>query len=417
MDNECTKVFFDIQKKKHNRVLVLEGSARSSKTWSICQYLIGEICISNSLKIPLSVTVCRERLTWLKSSVLKDFLTVLDSLKLYRSYFFNKTECIYHLGISEITFIGLDEPQKLHGRKQDIFWLNEAIETQFKDFEQLIIRTTRQGILDYNPSSETHWIYDKVLKRDDVAFLHSTYKDNDFLEPAIIQEIERLEPTPENIKAGTADEVSWKIYGLGVRASPKGLIYPEITIVKALPPEEDCKKIFYGLDFGFTNDPTAIVKVALAHGELWIKELVYERGLVNTHNPLKPQQKSIEQRLREIRPKHKIWADSAEPKSIQEIKDRGFSIYGADKGKDSVVNGIDLIKRYKLNVTEDSLNLIKEFRNYKWDTDYNTGEPLNKPIDNWNNGLDSLRYCCLMELQRPFASLTQMRSLGGSVYD
>jgi len=319
---------------------------------------------------------------------------------------------------STIEFIGLDDPQRLHGRKQNITFINEAIECDFASYSQLIIRTSEKIILDYNPSSELHWIYDKVCTRDDCDFFHSTYKDNKaFLECAIIQEIERLEPTPENIKAGTADEVSWKIYGLGVCASPKGLIYPEITIVKTLPPEEDCKKIFYGLDFGFTNDPTAIVKVALAHGELWIQELIYERGLVNTHNPLKPQQKSIEQRLREIRPKHKIWADSAEPKSIQEIKNRGFCIYGADKGKDSIINGIDLIKCYKLNVTEGSLNLIKEFRNYKWDTNPYTGESLNKPIDNWNHGLDSLRYCCLMELQRPFASLIQMQSLGGSIYD
>jgi phage terminase large subunit len=137
----------------------------------------------------------------------------------------------------------------------------------------LIIRTGRLGILDYNLSSESHWVYDKVWNRDDAILIPPTYKDNPFLEPAIMQEIERLEPTPENIKAGKADEVSWKIYGLGVRASPKGLIYPEITVVKTLPPEEDCKKIFYGMDFGFTNDPTAIVKVALAHGSFGFRNL------------------------------------------------------------------------------------------------------------------------------------------------
>jgi len=402
--------------KSKKRIIVLEGSSRSGKTYSIIQYLI-----YRALTEKLFITVARDKLTWLKGSVLRDFFSILeDHFRLFTPDSFNKSESIYTFDNGSIvSFIGLDEAQKVHGRKQDIVWLNEAMEVDINSFNQLAIRTTKQIILDYNPSSESHWIYDRVCTRDDCDFFHSTYKDNPFLEREVKEEIERLEPTPENIKNGTADETSWKIYGLGVRASPKGLIFPNFTIVKELPPESERKKQGYGLDFGFTNDPTALIHVVLAHGELYLDELIFKRGLTNIINPKATHQASIESEINSIRISKflPIYADSAEPKSIQDLKNAGFNIKGADKGQDSIINGIDIIKRYKLNVTERSLNLIKELRNYKWQEDKATGTTLNKPIDAFCHGIDSVRYYALMELRQPFFSLVHMQSLGWSVYD
>jgi hypothetical protein len=198
------------------RIIVNEGSSRSTKTYSILQYVITE-CLNAKIR----VTVCRAKLTWLKSTVIPDFKEVMHKqFNEWDEDSWNKSDSIYYFNNgSEISFVGIDEKQKLHGRKQEIAWVNEAVEIEQGEFTQLLLRTTKRLILDYNPAYESHWIYDKVIPRDDCTFIKSTYKDNPFLEPEIVQEIERLEPTPENIKQGTADEVSWKIYGLGERAA------------------------------------------------------------------------------------------------------------------------------------------------------------------------------------------------------
>lgn len=391
------------------RIIVNEGSSRSTKTYSIIQYLIGD-----ALKRPQKITITRAKLTWLKATVLPDFFAILENhFGLYNPRNHHKAEHIYQLRGSEFHFVGLDEPQKLHGRKQDKVWINEAIEAKKKDFNQLALRTTDQLLLDYNPSTDTHWIYDSVIPRDDCTFIKSTYKDNPFLEPAIVAEIERLELTPYNIEMGTADEVAWKIYGLGERATQRGLIFGDSKIVDEMPPLEDCKKRFFGLDFGYTNDPTALIEVRLAYGELWLRELIYERGLTNIKNPNNVHQPSIQGRFEEVgidKRRDKVWADSAEPKSIQDLRNCGYNVSPVKKGQDSVREGIDTMKRYKINIVKSSVNLIKERNNYKWAEDKD-GRPTNKPIDAFNHGWDGSRYGCMMELDKPVAK-PSIRRLG-----
>ena len=392
-----SKVFTKIRT-ANTRYVVNEGSSRSTKTFSIIQYLIYK-----ALEEKRAITIARAKLTWLKASLYMDFLEIIsDHFKIYSPKNHNKTEMLYTFDNgSFFRFLGLDESQKVHGLKSNIAWINEAVEANEKSVKQIALRTTYQIIIDYNPSFEQHWIYDSICTRDDCTLIHSTYKDNPFLEQAIVEEIERLEPTEKNIEQGTADEVSWKIYGLGIRAAHRGLIFSDIQICKELPPEEEWKKSFYGLDFGYTNDPSALVLVVYAHGNLYFKEIFYERGLVNRKNPKRPDQKSIEQRLEEFRVKKDvvIWADSAEPKSIQEIANAGwYNIRPVHKGPDSVVNGIETIKRYKCFIEESSLNLIKEKNNYKWREDKD-GKTLNQPIDAWNHGLDAMRYVCMMEFR------------------
>lgn len=401
-DIKISKVFKKIYQ-ANTRIIVNEGSSRSTKTYSIIQFLI-DIGLKNT---GLKFTICRLKLTWLKATLMPDFYDILENqFHCYNPAFKKDNGLRYILNNNEYSFIGLDEAQKLHGRKQDYVWINEAIEAKQKDFKQFAIRTTKQIILDYNPSTDSHWIYDTVITRDDCTFIKSTYKDNPFLTDVIINEIERLEPTPENIAQGTADETSWKIYGLGERASQEGLIFGgDVGLTDFWPPLDECKKRFYGLDFGYTNDPTTLIEIRLHRGILYFKELIFETGLVNIKNENRKGQKSIEgEMLRlEIPFNAHIWADSAEPKSIQEIRNAGwFNFRGAKKGADSIVNGIDTIKRYPSFITNDSVKLIKERNNYKWAVDKN-GKATNKPIDNWNHGWDGIRYGCISELDKPVA--------------
>ena len=252
-----------------------------------------------------------------------------------------------------------------------------------------------------------------MIPRNDAEFIKSTYKDNPFLSDEIRNEIERLEPTPENIEQGTADEVSWKIYGLGERAAHKGLIFGNAKIVKDLPPESEWKKCFYGLDFGFTNDPTAFSRIVLAHGELWLKQLIYKRGLTNTVNINNKSQESIEDYFVQLNiPKSAvIWADSAEPKSIKDLQNAGwFNLKGAAKGPDSIINGINTLLKYKINITEDSIDAIKEKNNYKW-KENRSGIATNEPSSNWNHFWDSVRYPAIMELKQDRYNLRALTKL------
>lgn len=391
---------FDAQDVKQG--FVFEGGSRSSKTWSIIQFIV-IYCIHYAGKHK-RITIAREKLTWLKATVLIDFIEILLMYDLYNPAHHNRTDNIYHLFGNHLTFIGLDEKQKLHGRKQNIFWLNEGIEAKYDDFKQMNQRTDELFILDYNPSETEHWIYDHVITRPDTKFFHSTQLDNPFLPEAIRREILSYEPTEENIANGTADENYWQIYGLGLRATPEGLIFPDWTFCKEMPRKRDRKITGFALDYGFSNDPSTLIEICLAGGQLWLDELFYEKGLTNVINPNKPDQPSIEQRFVELGiRKHidPIIAESAEPKSNRELQNAGYNITPVLKRPDSVRAGINILKRYRVNVTERSLNIKKERNNYKWKFDFAENRYLNEPEDKWNHTIDSARYWALKYLVRP----------------
>lgn len=385
MKLEGTGVFDDLWQALSNksiRGIVLEGGSRSSKTWSICQaiYLTG-------LQEPKRIAIARFRRTWIKPTVLDTFKKVLQGLEVWEEEAFNKTDLIYSAHGSTFEFYGLDDSQKLHGIETDYFWLNEAIETSKDDFDQLEQRCKGKWILDYNPSTDEHWIYDNVLKRDDVVLIHSTMLDNTFLDQHIRDKINSYEPTPENKTRGTADEYKWKVYGLGQRSRREGAIYENWTEVKDFPTGYKWKA--YGLDFGFTNDPTALVEVVYQEGKLWVKELLYESGLTNA---------DIAQRCG-LQRSDEIIADSAEPKSIEEIRRSGFRIRPVAKGQDSVRSGIDKLKSVQIMVHQDSVNVIRELRNYAWKRDYKTNQVTNQPEDDNNHALDALRYVAMEKLK------------------
>lgn len=360
------------------RITVEQGGSRSGKTYNILTWIIFYYSTHNEGH---TITICRKTFPSLRASVLRDFLTILQHYEIYDEKYHNKTNNEYELNGNLIEFISLDQPQKIRGRKRNLLFINEANELFFEDWQQLIMRTTDKVIIDYNPSDSFHWIYDKVIPREDCEFFQTTYKDNPFLEPELIKEIERLQFT---------DNDYWRIYGLGERGSSRATIF-QFSVVDEVP--ADVKILSYGLDFGFTNDNSALVAVYKDGENLYLDELLYHTNLTNP---------DISDKFAELHltRQDEIFADSAEPKSIEELYRMRWNVKPTAKGADSVMAGIDMLKRYKIHVTSSSLNIIKELQNYKWQEDKN-GNLLNKPIDNFNHAIDATRYAVWNKLSKP----------------
>ena len=325
------------------------------------------------------VTICRKTGPSHRGSVMRDFFYIIKGQELYSEEYHNKTNKEYYLMGNTVEFISLDEPSKVRGRKRDLLFVNECSELSKEDFFQLNIRTNDRVIIDYNPSMEFHWIYTDLMPREDADFFQTTYLDNPFLDQSLIDEIEKLKYTDDNY---------WRIYGLGERGMARSLVF-NFFIVDDIP--KDAKKIGIGLDFGFSNDETAMVETWVKGDDMYCKELLYRTGMTNSDIVQEFKRLNIDRR-------DEIWADSAEPKSIEEIFRMGYNCKPTYKG--AINLGIDMIRRYRLHATKDSLNLIKELRNYKYVEDKN-GNVTNKPQDLNNHTCDALRYSIVNRLSRP----------------
>ena len=342
------------------------------------------------------VSVVAESIPHLKRGAYRDFLKILMEAGLYREEYHNKTDFTYQLANFYFEFFSADNDAKLRGARRDVLYVNECNNISYDSFTQLEIRTREKIFLDFNPVSQ-FWVHTKILNMEKVAFIKSTYKDNvdhltgkPLLEQSIIDAIESRKPIFDEVgNLISGDEQFWKVYGLGEIGSLEGVIFNNWETCEQIP--EFGKWTAYGLDFGFTNDPTAIIKVVYQGGELWVEELCFETGLTNP---------DIVKKLRSfgVGTLEDIIADSSEPKSIAEIRRGGFrAIRGVKKGKDSINMGIDVMKRFKINIHKKSINLIDEFSNYQW-TKTKDGEYLNKPIDNYNHGIDAFRYVCFEKI-------------------
>jgi len=373
-----TNVVFDHLELSQKRIIIEQGGTRSGKTFNILIWLIFAYCMRQTGK---TVTIARKTYPALRSTAMRDFISILRHYELYNEANHNKSSSEYMLNGNLVEFISLDQPTKVRGRKRDLLFVNEANELFWEDWQQLIFRTTGKIIIDYNPSDEFHWIYDKVKTREDADFYITTYKDNPFLEPEIVAEIERLKYTDENY---------WKVYGLGQVGAAKSLIFT-INLTDAIP--DNARLLSYGMDFGYTNDPTTLVGVYLHDTNLFIDELLYRTNMTNQDIAKELDRLGIGRR-------DEIYADSSEPKSIEEIYRMGWNIKPATKGQGSVNIGIDMLKRYAINVTKRSTNSIKEFRNYKWKEDKN-GNVLNEPVDLFNHSIDACRYATYAKLSKP----------------
>jgi phage terminase large subunit len=371
---KTNKVFRHLERSK-SKIVVQQGGTRSGKTYNIILWIIFSYCQKNEGKI---ITICRKTYPALRGTVMRDFLTILKDHEIYSEEDHSKTASEYKLNGNTIEFISLDMPQKIRGRKRDLLFANEANELNFEDWQQLLFRTNEKVIIDFNPSEEFHWIYDHVLPRKDVEFFQTTYKDNPFLGAEIKAEIERLKEIDENY---------WRVYGLGERGQSRSLVYTFNTI-KEIPKE--AKLVSYGLDFGYSSDPTSLVRTYILGDDMYVDELLYRTGMTN-------QDIANEMKVLGLDRSNEVFADSAEPKSIEEIYRMGWNVKPTIKG--SINIGIDIIRRYKLHATESSFNLIKELRNYKYIEDKN-GQMTNKPVDNFNHALDALRYSVVNKISQ-----------------
>ena len=280
---------------------------------------------------------------------------------------------------SFIEFFSVDQPDKLRGARRNILYINECNNVNFEAYQQLSIRTSHEVWLDFNPTHE-FWAHTELLNDTDSEHLIITYKDNEALSESIVAEIEKAK-----VKAKTSSYWSnwWKVYGLGQIGSLEGVIFNNWKQIDSIP--EEARLIGIGLDFGYSNDPTAIVEVYKYNDKRILNEICYRTGMVNSD-------------IAKILPKNTfVYADSAEPKSIEEIRRFGVNIMPVKKGSDSIMYGISTMQTQEYLVTSNSLNLIKEFRYYTWQTDKN-GVKINKPIDSYNHAIDAVRYHEMMDI-------------------
>ncbi len=354
------------------RIRIVQGGTSSSKTFSIIPLLI-----SYAIENPMSeISIVSESIPHLKRGAIKDFQKIMILCDLYRDEQFNKSDLKYKFkNGSFIEFFSVDQPDKLRGARRDILFVNECNNIDFESYQQLSVRTKKFIYLDYNPTSE-FWVHSELMKDIDSDFVILTYKDNEALDPAIVREIEKAKA-----KAKTSSYWAnwWQVYGLGQIGSLEGVVFSNWKIIDTIPSEANF--IGCGLDFGFTNDPTALVAVFEYNNQIIVDERIYTTGLLNSDIIRKMEQDK----------RFPIYADSAEPKSIEEIRRAGFNIKPVVKGKDSISFGIAILQEKEILVTKSSTNLIKELRAYSWDTD-KTGKRLNKPCDEMNHAIDALRY-------------------------
>ena len=369
---QTNKVYRTLQNNPH-KIIAHQGGTRSGKTYNILLWIIFDYCARHEGK---TITICRKTFPSLRATVMRDFLEILKKHNMYSENDHNKSNSEYNLKGNLIEFISLDVPQKVRGRKRQLLYINEANEINMEDWNQLIFRTEEKAILDYNPSDEYHFIYDKILTREDCDFHITTYKDNPFLDPNIKEEIERLKET---------DEQYWQIYGLGLKGVSKATIF---TFKESKIPQ-DAELLGYGMDFGYTNDPTTLVEVFRSQESLFAKELLYRTHMTT---------QDVNKFLREANIKGIIYGDSAEPRLIDELRKMGHQIRPTIKGQDSIRAGIDTLKRYKLHIEGD--NFVQEMRNYKWLED-KTGKLTNIPLQKNDHLIDAFRYATYNVLSKP----------------
>ena len=360
---------------QRRKMVVQQGGTSSGKTFGvlIALYLYA---ISQEESQLISVVGCT--LPHLRRGALRQWLTICEEMGFDGE--FNKTNLTFRLGKCTIEFFSADDNNKVRGGKRDVLFVNEANLINYERYRQLAIRTEQTEIIDFNPVGE-FWFHEKIVPfQDDFLFRITTYKDNPTVSDKVKADIERLKES---------DPMLYRIYAEGKTGRIQGLVFENTKVVDAWP---QLKKRAYGLDFGYSNDPTALVECGIAFGELYTREIIYETGLIVPDISKAMQDAGVKRN-------DEIFADAADPASIEQLRREGWNIRAAKKGKGSILFGIDLIKHHGLNIHKNSINFVKESRNYKWKENMD-GDLLNKPIDNFNHCFDALRYYAVMKLSR-----------------
>jgi phage terminase large subunit len=351
----------------NNRFIINVGGTRSSKTYSLCQLMI-----YHALTHPdIVISIVRKSFPALRASVMRDFIDILKDLNIYNQDNHNKTEHIYRFpNGSIIEFFSVDDEQKIRGRKRHILWANEANEITYEEFHQLNYRTSFKLFFDFNPSDNQHWLYDLLLQKDSVK-IHSTYKDNNYLDDTLKKQIENLI---------NVDYEYYKIYCLGEQAVAKSTIFTHQQIFDTYPP--NIEDYVYGMDFGY-NHPTALIKVSKIENKVFWEEIIYKSYL--TSADLIKMMDDLQ-----ISKNKEIICDYARPEIMEDLRRVGYNIKQANK---SVKEGIDSIKSLELYIHKESTNLINEVKNYRWKS--NGDKILDEPVKHMDDGIDAGRYATL----------------------
>ena len=358
------------------KIRIVQGGTSASKTISIILFLIA---MAQTDKQKTLTSIISESTPHLKRGALRDFKNIMQDHKYWKDIRWNATDSIYTFETgSQIEFFSADQSDKLRGARRDRCFINEANNVSLDAFDQLEVRTKEFVYVDFNPTNE-FWIYTDVLnKRGDAEIIVLTYLDNEALSKEIVNSIEQRKE-----RKGW-----WQVYGLGQLGEVEGKIYKGWEIIDEVPHHARLER--YGLDFGYSNDPTAIVAIYYYNGGYVFDEICFQKGLLN---------KLIADILSNY-PQALVIADSAEPKSIDEIKIHGVTIVGAEKGPDSVRNGIALVQDQTISVTKRSVNVIRDYRNYLWKTDKD-GKILNVPEHEFSHSMDAVRYGMVSIIKKP----------------
>jgi phage terminase large subunit len=366
-------------RRMNSRIKVIQGGTSASKTFSILAILIDK-----AIKTPnLEISIVSESIPHLRRGANKDFLKIMKETGRFISSHYNKTLLRYEFSNgSYIEFFSADDESRLRGARRNILYMNECNNINYDAYLQLQIRTDGEIYLDYNPTSK-FWVHTEVLGQDDTELLVLTYKDNEALSNEIVKQ---LEMNREKAKTSTYWENWCRVYLDGEVGSVEGTIFTDFEVIDKIP--EEARLLGYGLDFGFSQDPAALIALYKYNDDIVADELIYETGLLNSE---------LANRMKQYEVKGEIYADSAEPKSISELKRFGFQVKPVEKGRDSINYGIQIIQQKHILVTRRSKNLLDEFSKYSWKKNRDGGYDTT-PIDSNNHACDALRYISTMKL-------------------
>lgn len=349
----------------------VQGGTSAGKTFAVLPVLI-DIAAKNKLT---EISVVAESIPHLKRGAMKDFKKIMVETGRFVDSRWNATDFKYTFANgSQIEFFSADNDSKLRGARRDYLYMNEANNMTFHAYTELASRTKKGVYLDWNPVNE-FWFHTELMNDDDVDFLIVNYLDNEACPESALNFILKAK---EKAKTSSYWENWYKVYGLGQIGSLEGVIFNNWQTIDTIP--NDARLLGYGLDFGYSNDPTAIVEVYKWNDKRIVNEICYQKELSNS------------QIAKLITSKLPVYCDSAEPKSIAELTKLGVRAFGVTKGADSINFGIQTMQSQEYLITKHSTNLINELRKYAWDKDKKTGAKLNKPIDDFNHAIDSLRY-------------------------
>lgn len=358
------------------RIRALQGGTSASKTISTLQVLIHLAQIDT---LPKITSIVSESLPHLRKGAMRDFLNIMETHGYFDDNSWNKTDSIYTFpNKSIIEFFGADQPAKVRGPRRDRLYMNECNNMAFETFEQLEVRTREAIWLDWNPSNE-FWFYSDVCgcgmtscqgTRKDVDHIILTYKDNEALEQTIVDSIEQRKERKD----------WWQVFGLGLLGELSGKIYTGWSIIEEVP--HQAKLVRYGIDFGYTNDPAAIIALYQYGDSFIVDEILFQKGMLNSQLAAVIQNQEVNVLC---------VADSAEPKSIEDLSQYGIAVIPCTKGRDSVKRGIDVVQDQRMSITKRSTNIIKEYRNYMWEVDKD-GKVLNVPEGGYDHSMDAIRY-------------------------